>query len=293
MRRVRLGTSRFRLVFALWSGLVAPMAIGASLLTASDATPAELRVGFLPVQSSQELAQRFTPLLRYVSASSGIPLVFYTAPDFDTFLQRTHTGKEYDLIWTAPHFFLLAEQKSGYRPLARVAGELYGILIVRRDSGIHEVSQLRGKRIGIVDPKAFMTLLGVEIFHRHGLRLFHDLEVKPYKSHNSVLLGIHKRHVEAVLVAEVQIRLLRDEVRLDLRNLAETARTPHMVFAVRTGLEQAVADRLQAVLLNAHTTDEGRAALEHTGYTALVPVKREEYLPMKRYLSLIEKGEIR
>jgi phosphonate transport system substrate-binding protein len=240
------------------------------------------------------LAQRFTPLLRYVSSSSGIPLLFYTAPDFDTFLQRTHTGKEYDLIWTAPHFFLLAEQKGGYRPLARVAGALYGTLVVHRDSGIREVSQLRGKRIGIVDPKAFMTLLGVELFNRHGLRLFRDLEVKPYKSHNSALLGVHKRHVEAALVAEVQFRLLRDEVRRDLRNLAETARTPHMVFAVRPGLEQTVADNLQAVLLNAHTTDEGRSALENAGYAAaFIPVKREEYLPMKRYLTLIEKGENR
>jgi phosphonate transport system substrate-binding protein len=237
------------------------------------------------------LAQRFTPLLRYVSSSSGIPLLFYTAPDFDTFLQRTHTGKEYDLIWTAPHFFLLAEQKSGYRPLARVAGELYGTLVVHRDSGIREVSQLRGKRIGIVDPKAFMTLLGIELFNRHGLRLFRDLEVKPYKSHNSALLGVHKRHVEAALVAEVQFRLLEEAVRRDLQKLAETARTPHMVFAARPDLPPAVADRLKEALLQARTTEEGRAALAAIGYSALETLKQQEYLPMKRYLSLLEKGE--
>ena len=82
---------------------------------AQEADSRPLVFGFLPILSAERLVTRFSPLVDYLSRRSGLDIRMETAPDFAAFIERTQQSKRYDILFTAPHFFYLAEKQPGYR----------------------------------------------------------------------------------------------------------------------------------------------------------------------------------
>jgi len=87
--------------------------------------------GILPFISAEQLVFRFTPLAKYLSENLQVPVRIETAPDFVEFARRTHEETDYDILFTAPHFFTRASQKAGYRLIASVdSPEMWAVIVV-------------------------------------------------------------------------------------------------------------------------------------------------------------------
>ena len=72
---------------------------------ADEKTP--LTLGVFPYVSPVQLAAFHAPLKDYLTKSLGRPVTLVTAPDFNSFVDRTRDG-QYDIIFTAPHLGRLA-----------------------------------------------------------------------------------------------------------------------------------------------------------------------------------------
>lgn len=103
--------------------------------------------GIGPVQAATELARRWTPFLEYVSRKSGVPLQFATAKDISTYQQQLMEGV-YDVAYINPYHYLASNKSSGYTAFARERdGKLSGIIVVRKDDPIKNLSQLNAKSV--------------------------------------------------------------------------------------------------------------------------------------------------
>jgi phosphonate transport system substrate-binding protein len=111
--------------------------------------------GVLNQQSPIQTAERWNPILRYLTKKTGIPLqlkIGATVEKTDAMMGR----EEFDLVFTNHNF--QTEFDGKYKVLVRWAGNpIHGALVVHEDSAVKSLSDLQGKIVGFPSPEAFVA----------------------------------------------------------------------------------------------------------------------------------------
>jgi len=247
--------------------------------TSADGDTANpLVFGFLPIVSSERLVRRFSPLTDYLSAQLGIEIRMETAPDFKTFVQRTNEEMRYDILFTAPHLYYLANKKSGYRAIARVDKPgMKAVIVTPVKSTIRSIQDLRGHRLATTDPLALATVLARARLAQAGIDPDNDLTLIATPSHNASLLSGYRGTTDAaVLIRPVYLRA-RQEIRDNTRIVAETESAPHMPIAVARRMDNGIVRRLRDILVNMSSEPQGRALLQHIDWPGFVAAQPGDY----------------
>ena len=228
----------------------------------------------VPQQSATQLAEAWTPVLAWLSQSSGLQLQFVTAPDVPSFEQRLAAGS-YDVAYMNPYHFTVFSAHPGYRALSRAKGDrIKGIVVVQKDSAIKNLSDLNGKTLAFPTPAAFAASLLVQAELRGRGVAFTP---KIVNSHNSVYRSVAKGIFPAGGGIPRTLELLDESVRNDLRVLWETREfTPHAI-ASRPGLETSVRTKLLKAMRDMGTDPGGQALLKGIGFMGFEPAKNEDW----------------
>ncbi len=88
--------------------LVLPINAGEAGTHAASPGKGRLVLGMLPILSPERLAERFEPLVDYLTDALGVEIVLESAPNYRQFVKRTGEKNRYDLLFTAPHFYYIA-----------------------------------------------------------------------------------------------------------------------------------------------------------------------------------------
>ena len=112
----------------------------------------------VPNQPAITLYKNWTPFVRHLSKKLGIDIELKLYDKIDVFLAETRNGTA-DFTYSAPNMFYLAHQKQKYVPLVRSSHPLQGQVFVRKDSPYTKVSDLKGKTIAFVGPKAICSVI--------------------------------------------------------------------------------------------------------------------------------------
>jgi len=246
--------------------------------SADGQTTDPLVFGFLPIVSSERLVLRFSPLTDYLSEKLGIEIRMETAPDFKSFVQRTNEGQRYDILFTAPHLYYLANKNSGYRAIVRVDRPgMKAVIVTQATSTIRSIQDLRGRRLATTDPLALATVLARARLAQAGIDPDNDLTLIATPSHNASLLSSYRGTTDAaVLIRPVYLRA-RQEIRDNTRIVAETESAPHMPIAVARRVDDGVARRLRDILVNMSGEPQGRALLQHIDWPGFVTAQPGDY----------------
>ena len=130
---------------------------GLAAMFAANAAFADSHTGyrFSPVKQYgiALTADYWNPIIRYVSAKSGIPLTLKigrTSADTTTFV----LAKEVDIVFTN-HLFSPEREKLGWKLFGRRKTEpVSGVIVVPDDSPVRELVQLAGKSVVFPGPEA-------------------------------------------------------------------------------------------------------------------------------------------
>jgi phosphonate transport system substrate-binding protein len=218
--------------------LVLPIFAAFLAAPAHAAEPPPLQMGVLPYLSSERLFKNFLPLKDYLEAQLKRRIVMSTAPNFNIYVQRAARG-DYDIYLTAPHFALLAETEQDYRRVSRFTRELTGDLVLRRDSAVRRVEDLRGLSVITPDALAITSLLGEQLLKEHGLSPGLDYRLERSASHNNAIMTVYRSGADAALTESAIFEQLTSEVRRELRVLARTHRVPHIMVMAHSRLPAA------------------------------------------------------
>lgn len=225
-----------------------------------------LRFAVVPQQAAGELAEAWSPLLTRLSERSGLKLQFTTAPDIAIFYQRLGQG-EYDFAYMNPYQYSVFHRQSGYEAFAREQGrKLQGIVVVRHDSPIKQVSELNGATLAFPSPTSFAASLLTQAELRHQGVVFTPRFVS---SHDSVYLGVAKGLFPAGGGIPRTLEMVDPTVRASLRVLLKTqAYTPH-AFAYHPRVGSARAGRVLAAMRGLAEDPEGRQLLAMIGFKGI------------------------
>ncbi|HTY99458.1 MAG TPA: PhnD/SsuA/transferrin family substrate-binding protein, partial [Rhodocyclaceae bacterium] len=122
-------------------------------VSAQEAKP--LVFGVLNQQSPAKTAQRWNPILKYLTDATGIPLQLRmgaTVQETDAMMGRG----EFDLVFTNHNF--QAEYDGKYKVIARWDEKpIFGVIAVLADSPARKLFDLAGKRVAFPSMDAFVA----------------------------------------------------------------------------------------------------------------------------------------
>jgi phosphonate transport system substrate-binding protein len=213
----------------------------------------------VPQHTAAKIYTTWSPLLQRVGQEAGVCFELRVAPTIPEFEQRLLKG-EPEFVFLNPYHAVLAHQRKKYQPLLADSEDLLtGILVVRADSPIKSLNELKGKNISLPAPNAFAAslLIRAEMAKR-------KIDINPVfvKTHSNVYRSVIGK--DAVAGGGVNYTLDNEvpEVRQQLRVLFETsAYTPHPV-ATHPSVPAAVRDRFLKATLKLMQDEEGRKLLD-------------------------------
>jgi phosphonate transport system substrate-binding protein len=257
--------ARFLVFLALWL----------TGLCASAQAPQTLVLGVFPYLSPSQMIEQLSPLRKRIEEALGVPVSLQSAPDFISFVQRTAKG-DYDLVITAPHMGRLAQQRDGWQLVAMSGQQTATVILVRKDSGITRLDQLRGKRMAVGSLPSVTYLLAAEALLKKGVKPGRDLDVIETASFSNVVQSVFKGEAAAgatpTLLWDKWIHV-NAEQHSQLREIFRAPPPNPNSFLVMCppGTDQTTILRLRKSLLNFGDTPVGRDFLQKSQFESFLP----------------------
>ena len=213
----------------------------------------------VPQLTAAKIYTTWSPLLQRVGQEAGLCFELRVSSTIPEFEQKLLKG-EPEFVFLNPYHAVLAHQKKKYQPLLADSEDLLtGILVVRADSPIKSLDELKGKNISFPAPNSFAAslLIRAELAKR-------KIDTNPVfvKTHSNVYRSVIGK--DAIAGGGVNNTLDNEatEVRQQLRVLFETqAYTPHPV-ATHPSVAGAVRERFLKAMLKLTQDEEGRKLLD-------------------------------
>lgn len=221
-----------------------------------------IKVAILPLYSTIMLFDRYDPLMRYLSRKTGREFKMVVPKDFEDFTEVVKSGAV-DFSYQNPYIFSLISKEAQIRPLVTTvgddstfdgeieAGETYrGVIIVRDDSTVRTVEELKNKNILITSHKSAGGYLSQKIhLQRLGILTERDMTIIDAKRQENVILGVYRGEADAGFVRESALMVWKDAVDMKrIRVLAHTTPIPNWPFAVCRQVDPALVSEVTSLL---------------------------------------------
>lgn len=235
-----------------------------------------------PLHNPARLFEMYGPLIDYLN--QAIPDVRFrleASRNYEEFETKLYAGKP-DFALPNPYQTLIA-LRYGYHVIAKMGDDdmFVGVILIRRDSAIRQVSDLKGKKISYPAPTALAATMMPQYFlYTQGLDVGRDVENLYVGSQESSIMNVYLGHVAAGATwslpwLEFQAEHPDKASELEARWMTEPLINNGVVARddVPVELTQKVAQSLDRL----HTTEEGKAIL------ARIKLSRFELADDQRY----------
>lgn len=200
-----------------------------------------------------------------------------TIPDFE----QGFSDGAFDFAYMNPYHLLMANKKQGYLPLVRdISKELYGIVVVRKDSPIHKMEDLEGKQVAFPAPNA----LGASLLIRAAFANDFNIQIKPkfVYTHTSVYLNVALDEVDAGGGVQKTLSQQDPDLYSTLRILYKTKRiAPHPISG-HPRVPKGVRQQVKEAFLSMGLTQEGRMLLSGIPIQEIGEAEMADYSPLNK-----------
>lgn len=249
---------------------------------------AELSVGIFPYVSPGQLVTFHTPLKDYLAKSLKRPITLVTAPDFNSFVERTSQG-QYDIIITAPHLGRFAETHDGYKRLAQTGHNVQGIVLTRKDSGIQKIEDLRGKTIMIAQPVSIIYQMAEHLLQEKGLVPGESVTIIETRTHNNSMYAPLRGEADASVTGTLLWQVLGQEQKDQMRVIGTTEEAPGFMVMANKRLSTKDIAKIKALLLDYHKATGSEPYFESTGYKRFVSIEDKVMKRLDPYTKILMK----
>jgi len=246
----------------------------------------QLSLGLFPYVTSAQLVQFHSPLKEYLSKTLGVEVNLVTAPDFESFMQRTKNG-EYDIIFTAPHLGRLAEKRDGYRRLAMTGHNVEGIFLAKKESSINSLNDLQGKSVMVAQRISVIYQMVEQTLAAKGLIDGKNISIIETKTHNNALYAPLRDEADASVTGILLWQTLGQEYKDKLKVIGTTNTVPGFVVMSHSRLLVRIQKLLKKSLFDFAGTEEGKAYFETTRLKGFLPIDSKTMKELDPYTKIL------
>lgn len=223
-------------------------------------TEPRLKLTVLPCTNIEITFKKFHPLLTYLKAATGLTVTITVPADLVEF-ETTAANGQVDFALQDPHTFRQLAHLFDHNSLVQTRAldgttSQVGVVVVRRESGVTDLGQLRGKTVmfgpRISSPKWIAAKL---LFESRGVEVGRDLKIVNGGCCEDIAFAVAVKTVDAGVICDHflgQHGARQKELGVDPDSLAvigHTAAVPTRVFAARRGLSPDTIAAITSALL--------------------------------------------
>ncbi len=206
-----------------------------------------LTVGLPPFLSAGALLETVRPLREHLERSLGRPVAFYGARDFRTLYAAVQAG-EYDLAVLPAHVAAVAIADWQFAPLVSMQDDTTLVVMVRKDGPLQQLAQLRGRRIGMLEPFSLTALIGRQWLRNLQLEPGRDVTVVTQPAVNSGVMALERGEIDALMLANFQVEAMYGASPGQLREIAQGPPMPAPLMVASPRLSAAEVAALRYAL---------------------------------------------
>jgi len=254
-----------------------------SLGFAESTVKNELKISFIPVESTEEIAKRYQKIVDYLSKELNMKVTPYVANDYSAVIEAMR-AKHVDIAWFGPFSYILAAKEADAEAFVNPINEsgqdvYYCYFITHKDSGIKSIQDLKGKTFTFGDPASTSGhLIPRYILTKAGLDPDKDIKTQFSGGHDATALAVKNKKVDAgAMASEIYERLVNkkmistDEVIVFFKSDP----LPLDPWAYRKDLPQEIKDKVKKALLEIDKKDP--EALKGTSFIKFKEVDDSRY----------------
>jgi phosphonate transport system substrate-binding protein len=258
----------------------------------APAQDAPFVLGVHPYLDEKEILRRFAPLANELARELGHQVQVEVGMNYEDHIRAIGQDR-LDIAYLGPASYVQVTRRYGPKPiLARLEANgrpsFHGYVVVRDDSPLERLADLKGARFAFGDEESTMgTLVPRFMLLEAGIDLRDLAEYRHLVGHKNVAL--------AVLAGDADAGALKAEVfetyRVQgLRALAEGPAISEHLFVTRSDLDPALVERLRARLLGLREAGLAERVLIpiKAGITALVPAEDADYDNLRRIVERVK-----
>ena len=253
-----------------------------------------LLIGLIPEQNLFRQLERYEPLGEYLFRKTGTKITFKVLPRYGNII-NTFNSSGLDGAFFGSFAYTLAHAKLGVEVLVRPVAldntsTYYGMIFVRKNSGIRTARDMKGKRFAFVDRATTAGyLLPRDYFFHHGISDYNRYLKEVYftGTHEDAVLDVlNKRADIGAAKNSVFQRLAGEDPRI-LKELVVLARSPDVpenALALRKDIDVSVRNLLKESLLSMHMDPDGKKELERFGALKFIETTNKDYNVVLEYV---------
>lgn len=222
--------------------------------------------------------EKYAALSAYLSKATGKPFKTETSNILPILVRNLEKAK-YDILLVRPsHISARAMRDNGYRLLAAARGESKVHFIVREDSPLKTLDDIRGHIIAFPDEMAYPTQLGRAILRDAGIDRGRE-KILAMDRQGAVGYAVREK------MADVGVVISYSKVAKEWRDrggrfLYSKEGLPFWSIIVSSKVGEATASKLRTALLALEDTPQGQAILKEIGIPGFVAGNQQAYLDM-------------
>ena len=247
MKKILLALFTFLFVFSI---------VGCSAKTETKKEEKVIKMGFVPLKNSEKLVEDLKPISDYLSERLGVKVEAFTASNYIGVVEGIGSGSvDFGII--PPFSALLAQKQSNAKPILTSKGKTgkpgyTAELYVRKDSGIKNLQDVKGKKVAFVDPSSSSGYIypGAMLVEA-GLNLEKDISYQFSGGHDKSLQLLLNKDVDVIATFDgVEDRYAKDfpQAKTDIQKLATSDMIPGIMVTVSSKMDKDLQDKLEKAL---------------------------------------------
>ena len=254
----------------------------AVVTSSTQAAQDPLVMGIFPRNKATETTTMYTPLANYLSERLGRKVILETSKDFDSFWKGVMERK-YDIVHYNQYHYIQSTQ--AYKVIAHNQefgkDAVAGALFVRKDSGINELAQLRGRTIIFGGGKdAMLSYIAPRFLLMQAGLKESDFKTEFAVNPPNAALALYNKQADAAGGGDILIDLpvVKNAVNTqELKLLAATEPLLFLPWAVKRTMPAKLGESIQSLLVELGRSDAGKDILKAAMTTGMGKAEDKDY----------------
>lgn len=236
-----------------------------------------LKIGIPPYKSEQELKEVFREVLLHLENRLETKVHFFVARDYEDMINRVKNGL-IDVGFFTPNAYV--EARDGIKDLKYIATVLYvdksgnindhykSVLVVKKDSNIKSISDIKGKRIGFTDERSTSGYIFPRILLKEsGIDFKKDFaSVFMLKKHPKIMGALASDSIDVGATFEEAVNESKSEYGDIFRIIAYSREIPYDAVVAAPHIKSDLVDKIQKALTE-YKTSEPNNSFKPYGYS--------------------------
>lgn len=251
-------------------------------------------VGIHPLHNPKRLFQVYAPIIEFIDTQlPDVELKLEASRNYEEFDKKLYSG-HFDFAMPNPYQTILS-LAYGYQIFGKMADDedFRGIILVRKDSGIHQVGDLKGKAVSYPAKTALAaTMMTQQYLHTHGININTDIENHYVGSQESSIMNVLLGHTAAAATWPIPWKTFSAEHPEQAAQLEVKWQTESLLnngWVVRDDVPSDLVTQFSRQLFTLQDTEAGKKMLATVPVSRFEPADNDTYAPVTAFMDNFNK----